>query len=338
MASKKAASRKAANKKSVGKKILHMADRCRSRCRSRNGAAPQSHTSPSEELSTMAHEEQFRRASWYWGTVHCLNELEQEGLLGIGTAPGELKWPSDDGAVTHYVPNDSMKQPWTQTRFWDEAEQQESIVGIVQFPLDCNRGKGQGKPSVVPARQIPASETTAGKTTALQCCWDEEEQEESIVGMVQFSQDCNQGKGQGKMTVVPFRKIPPTKQLPAQRQLSSVAVMSEEGFSVMAASACFCRKAILEQARSGSSLRRRTMAFSPFSVAVTSRVFVLNILRAIYNSCAIVVPPGRCGWFRNMPAPTSFLAAAETRGCFSVMAVAGCPCRTAIVAQVSCGT
>ena len=88
-----------------------------------------------------------------------------------------LKWPSDDGVVTHYVPNDSMKQPWTQTRFWDEVEQEESIVGIVQFPQDCNRGKGQGKPSVVPARQIHANETTAGKTTALQYCWDEEEQE-----------------------------------------------------------------------------------------------------------------------------------------------------------------
>ena len=111
MASKKAASRKAVNKKSVGKKILHMADRCRSRCRSRNGAAPQYHTSLSEELSAMAHEEQLRRASWYWGTVHCLNELEQEGLLGIGTAPGELKWLSDDGALTHYHPNDFMKQP-----------------------------------------------------------------------------------------------------------------------------------------------------------------------------------------------------------------------------------
>ena len=81
MASKKAASWKAVNKKSVGKKILHMADRCRSRCRSRNGAALQYHTTLSEELSAMANEEQLRRASWYWGTVHCLNELEHEGLL-----------------------------------------------------------------------------------------------------------------------------------------------------------------------------------------------------------------------------------------------------------------
>ena len=156
---------------------------------------------------------------------------------------------------------------------------------MVQSFSRLQSGQGSGQDDCRALSQDSANETTAGKTTALQCCGDE-----------------------------------------------------REGFSVMAASACFCRKAILLQARSGSSLRRRTMAFSPFSVAVTSRVFVLNILRAIYNSCAIVVPPGRCGWFRNMPAPTSFLAAAEIRGCFSVMAVAGCSCRTAIVAQVSCGT
>ncbi len=90
----------------------------------------------------MAHEEQFRRATWYWGTVHFLNELEQKGLLGFGIAPGELKWPSDDGAVTHDDSNYFMKQPWTQVGFWAEDEQEEAIVGIVQFPQDCNRGKG----------------------------------------------------------------------------------------------------------------------------------------------------------------------------------------------------
>ena len=119
MASKKAASRKAVDNESVGKKMLHMADRCRSRCRSRNGAAPQSHTSLSEELSAMAHEEQLRRASWYWGTVHCLNELEQEGLLGIGTAPGVLKWPGDDccmsglqGAAKAYIAATEIRGLW----------------------------------------------------------------------------------------------------------------------------------------------------------------------------------------------------------------------------------
>ena len=134
----------------------------------------------------------------------------------------------------------------------------------------------------------------------------------------------------------PLGRFPPTKRLPAKRLLSSVAGMSEGCFSVMATADCFCRKAILEQARCGSSLRRRTMAFSLFSVAVTSKVFVLNFLRATYNSCATVVPLVRCGWFRNITVPTLFLAAAEIRGCFSVMAVAGCSYRTAIVAQVSC--
>ncbi len=46
----------------------------------------------------------------------------------------------------------------------------------------------------------------------------------------------------------------------------------------------------------------------------------------------------RCGWLRNMTAPTSFSAAAEIRGCFLVMAVAGCSYATAILVQVSCGS
>ena len=85
-----------------------------------------------------------------------------------GEVMAESKWPSDDGAVTHDDPNYFMKQPWTQVGFWAEDEQEEAIVGMVQFPQDCNRGKGQSKMSVVPFRQIPANETTAGKTIALQ--------------------------------------------------------------------------------------------------------------------------------------------------------------------------
>ena len=86
----------------------------------------------------------------------------------FGEVMAEWKWPSDHGAVTHDDSNYFMKQPWTQVGFWAEDEQEEAIVGMVQFPQDCNPGKGQGKMSVVPFRQIPASETTAVKTIALQ--------------------------------------------------------------------------------------------------------------------------------------------------------------------------
>ena len=85
-----------------------------------------------------------------------------------GEVTAESKRPSDAGAVTHYDPNYFMKQPGTQLGFWAEDEQEEAIVGMVQFPQDCNRGKGQGKMFVVPFRQIPANETTAVKTIALQ--------------------------------------------------------------------------------------------------------------------------------------------------------------------------
>ena len=103
MVFKKADSQNAANKKAVSKKILDMAVRYRSRSRSWNGGTPEYHTTPSEELSAIAHapaghnqvmwlgEEQYRRETWYRGTVHFHNELEQKGLLGIGIAPGELK-------------------------------------------------------------------------------------------------------------------------------------------------------------------------------------------------------------------------------------------------------
>ena len=85
-----------------------------------------------------------------------------------GEVTAESKRPSDAGAVTHYDPNYFMKQPGTQLGFWAEDDQEEAIVGIIQFPQDCNRGKGQGQMSVVPLRQIPANETSAGKTNALQ--------------------------------------------------------------------------------------------------------------------------------------------------------------------------
>ena len=60
----------------------------------------------------------------------------------FGEVMAEWKWPSDDVAVTHDDPNYFMKQPWTQVGFWDEEEQEESIVGMVQFSQDCNQGIG----------------------------------------------------------------------------------------------------------------------------------------------------------------------------------------------------
>ena len=154
---------------------------------------------------------------------------------------------------------------------------------MVQFPQDCNRGKGQGKMSVVPARQIPANETTAGKTTALQCCGDERGMFLSHGSFRLFLQEGNLGAGE-KWVITPSKN----------NGLFTIQCCGDE------------------------------------------QGFCLEHSEGHVQSCAIVVPPGRCGWFRNMPAPTLFLAAAEIRGCFSVMAVAGCSYRTAIVAQVSC--
>ena len=63
----------------------------------------------------------------------------------FGEVMAEWKWPSDHGAVTHLDSNHFMKQPWTQVGFWAEDEQEEAIVGIVQFPQDCNLGQGEGQ-------------------------------------------------------------------------------------------------------------------------------------------------------------------------------------------------
>ena len=156
---------------------------------------------------------------------------------------------------------------------------------MVLLPQDCNHGKGEGKISVAPARQIPANETIAGKTTALQCCGDERGMFLSHGSFCLFLQEGNLGAGE-KGVITPTTK----------NSLFTIQCCGDE------------------------------------------QVFVLNVLRATYNSCATVVPLVRCGWFRNITVPTSFLAAAEIRGCFSVMAVAGCSYRTAIVAQVSCGS
>ena len=155
--------------------------------------------------------------------------------------------------------------------------------------------------------------------------------------MVKLPQDCNQGKGPGMFVSCPTASFPPTKQLPAKRLLFSVAGMSTGCFSVMATEGWFCRVAILALARCGSSLRRRTRALSPFSVAMESKVFVLNMLRANYTWRATVVPIVRCGWLRNITDPTPSLATAELRGDFSVTAVAGCPSKTSFLAQMSCG-
>ena len=111
----------------------------------------------------------------------------------------------------------------------------------------------------------------------------EKEQDTGIVEMVKLPQDCNQGKGPGMFVSCPTASFPPTKQLPAKRLLFSVAGMSTGCFSVMATEGWFCRVAILALARCGSSLRRRTRALSPFSVAMESKVFVLNMLRASYT-------------------------------------------------------
>ena len=56
----------------------------------------------------------------------------------------------------------------------DEEEQEAWTVEMVRLPQDCNQGKGQGKIYVVPAGQVPTVETTACKTTALQCCGGEQ--------------------------------------------------------------------------------------------------------------------------------------------------------------------
>ena len=57
----------------------------------------------------------------------------------------------------------------------------------------------------------------------------------------------------------------------------------------------FCRKANVELARCGFSLRQRTRAFSPFSVVVENKVSILNMVRVSYKSRANVVKLIRSG-------------------------------------------
>ncbi len=71
----------------------------------------------------------------------------------------------------------------------------------------------------------------------------------------------------------PLAKFSPTKRLLAQRVLSSLAGVSKGCFSVMTVADCSCRETILELARCGLSLRRRTRAFLPLHLAVKSKAF-----------------------------------------------------------------
>ena len=57
----------------------------------------------------------------------------------------------------------------------------------------------------------------------------------------------------------------------------------------------FCRKANVELARCGFSLRQRTRAFSPFSVVVENKVSILNMVRGSYTWRANVVKLIRSG-------------------------------------------
>ena len=86
----------------------------------------------------------------------------------FGEVMAEWKWPSDHGAVTYLDSNYFMKQPWTQVEFWAEGDQEEAIVGIVQFPQDCNLGQREGQDVCRALWLVPANEATAVKTIALQ--------------------------------------------------------------------------------------------------------------------------------------------------------------------------
>ena len=125
-----------------------MADRCRSRSRSRNGRRP-TYLSTHEERSAIAEEpvnhnqvmwlvkELYWGASWYREAIHFRDQLEKQYVQGIGIEHGELIWLSEDGDVKiNYYTHDFTKKPWTQTRFWDEdrvhVKHEKEIVRVLK--------------------------------------------------------------------------------------------------------------------------------------------------------------------------------------------------------------